>query len=257
MDLYLADAPVPPKTAHDLAEAVKSMGEDVLCNLTISDQDLAPVQEGVKHLVQWADGLREPQSVKLPEYFADEDILGLITAGDHMPFASWHGIIERGAEVLPLLHPLLDDFSLADFDDEPVPGASRYQAAIDGAFIGAAIGDLSSVPHIIGLAALAEDSDWLHEGLVWFPSAFGPAAMESFLDFLRDQTVRWYQRAAVAKGVVWAAGQHPELRDQVVIALVETINNEWADSDLLSALVRPAAATGACRLLLLSDKNIS
>ena len=248
IDLFFADAPVPPRTAQGLAEAVEQVAADVLDKLDVLGRDLALVREGVRRCTEWAETLVEQQSANQPAYFEDEDIRALVTAGDSVTPALWHRIVDRGAEVLPLLHPLLDDLLLADLDDEPIPGASRYLGAIHGAFIAATIGDLTSLPHIIDLAGRAENDEWLHEGLAWFPTALGPASIKSFLDFVRNRSLKWYQRAAVAKGVVWAAGQHPELRDQVAVGLVAALDSDY-DTDLVTALVRPAVATGDERTL--------
>ena len=249
IDLYLTDAPVPAMAAQQLAEAVGQVCDDIIDQLNVPEQDLALIREGVRRCAEWARTCCEQRSAKLPGYLEDGDIRALLTAGDSMDPALWHRMLDRGPEILPLLHSLLDDFHLADLDDEPIPGASRYYAAIHGAFIAAAIGGDSSVPHIIGLADRADDDEWLHEGLAWFPTAFGPDSVEAFLDFVRNGRVRWYQRAAAAKGVVWAAGQHPELRDRVVAGLVEALDGETSNADAVTALIRPAVATGDQRAL--------
>ena len=181
IDLYLTDAPVPAMAAQQLAEAVGQVCDDIIDQLNVPDKDLALILEGVRHCAEWARTCCERRSAKLPGYLEDGDIRALSTGGDSMDPALWHRMLDRGPEILPLLHSLLDDFYLADLDDEPIPGASRYDAAIHGAFIAAAMGDDSSVPHIVRLAGRADDDEWLHEGLAWFPTAFGPDSVEAFL----------------------------------------------------------------------------
>ena len=249
LDLYLTDAPIPAMAAQQLAEAVRQVCDDIIDQLRMPDQDLDLVREGVRRCAEWAGTCSEQRPANLPGYLEDGAIRGLITAGESVDRSLWLRILDRGSEILPVLHPLLDDFHLADVDDEPIPGASRYFGAIHGAFAAAAIGDSFSVPHIITLAGRADDDEWLHEGLAWFPTAFGPESVEAFLDFVRDGTVRWYQRAAAAKGVVWAAGQHPELRDRVVLGLVDALDGETGNADVVTALIRPAVATGDQRAL--------
>ena len=171
-----------------------------------------------------------------------------MAADNRMPPDLWLRLVERWADASPLLHALMDDFHLVDIDDAPAPGVSRYFGAIHAAFIAAAVGDAESVPHIMRVAVQANDDEWLHEGLAWFPTAFGSDSIEAFCDFVSDGSVHWYQRAAAAKGIVWVAGQRPELRDRVVACLAETLLSE-TNVDSVTGLIRPAAATGDERAL--------
>ena len=191
----------------------------------------------------------------LPRHQKDPDIAELMRCSERLSKELVARIVARGGEVVPLLNELMLDAEGLVVEHDFKPKDSGLQMTDDeaegagwapchAAFLAAAIGDLSSLGPLLHVGAADFENEYLHNGFAWFPSAFGPEAVESFLGFVLDRRVYWYHRAQAAKGVVWAAGQHPELRSRVASALAEAIGSGAHDPEMTTWLAVAAARTG-------------
>ena len=180
-----------------------------------------------------------------PAYLLDRDVSALITCGERVPLSLRERIVARGVEVVPLLNALMLDAELYVAEpDEPSAEADRsYWGPAHAACLSATIGDLSSVDPILHVGAVDVGNDFLHLLFAWVPSAFGPQAIERFVGFTLDRSVYWYHRVMVTRGLVWLAGEHPELRPRVSAALLEGIASGEHDAELTTWLCDAALRT--------------
>jgi hypothetical protein len=180
------------------------------------------------------------------EAIKDPDVLALTCTGKKIPSTLWHRIVERGSDVLGPLHDFLAMSDVLMFLDGE--GDERADVALWGFthafFLLATMGDPSSVPYLLKLAAGHNDNEWMAEGLAWVPTAFAPGPFGRFLQFTFDESIRRYPRANCAKGIVWAAGLYPELRPRVTDALAKALNSDLHDGEMATWLARPAVRTG-------------
>ncbi len=246
IDLVLADAPVPRQVAKGWAGLVHSLARPMKLFLAHRGDDSRQSLEGLEKLRHWAESRTEPSTQSLA-FLSDEQVQQLVQAGTRVPESLWRTLVQRGPEVLPSLHDLMRHVALEDAVPTAGPELALYQSGIHAAFICAAIGDPSSVPHILDLAATSASNDeGLQLGLTWFPLAFGPLAVDRFLEFVKDGHAAANCRCDVAKGVVWLAGQFPELRETVATALVEVMD-QLSDTYLTSLMIHPLLTTGDVR----------
>jgi len=196
-----------------------------------------------------ASGAAEP-SRKI-DYREDKGVKGLTECGKEVPADLWQGLVTRGCEVAPLLSALIDEAELfvLEYDQGDDDAESHLWGICHAAFIAAEIGDPASAASLIALGATDDENEWLAEGFAWFPCAFGPETADLFLDFVLDETVSWFPRSSCAKGMVWAAGRFPELREGVASAFAGAIDSQEYDSEMITWLVRPGIRTGDERVV--------
>lgn len=193
-----------------------------------------------------------------PSYLDDADVAALAGCGMNVPAGLVEKLVSAGGEAVPALNSLLHDagrlFTEWEMGNHDVKEA--LWGPVHAAYVAAEIGDPSSAPHILRLADLDDENDWLHEGFLWFPTRFGSDAVPLFLDFVLDERMRWYHRATMASGVVWAAGRHRQLREQVVTSLVEAMDSGRYDAEMTTWLAVAVAATGDERALAAVERAV-
>ncbi|MBM4355451.1 MAG: hypothetical protein FJ109_16965 [Deltaproteobacteria bacterium] len=175
---------------------------------------------------------------------------GLMESGRHVALDVWRGLVERGAEAVPLLNEIMDDVVVL-ISDEGLPGLDAKKAAwgpTRAAFIAASIGDPSSVPFLLKVAAVDDGNEMVAEGMEGFPIRFGQDAVWQFLGFCLDESVGTYPRGLCVKGVVRAGGRWPELKEGIANRLAEAIESEEHDGEMVTWLARAAVHTGHPRV---------
>jgi len=214
------------------------------------------VPEALEHTREAMAGLNEQAGRRVRELHSlieadDEDLAILLNCGREVPTGLPEKLVARGEEVAPGLNQLIElaERTILEYDLELPNATNRVWGFGHAAFVAAQLGHPSSVSPVITLAEVEDENEWLHEGLAWFPTAFGPDHVEKFLAFVMNPEARYYHRASVAKGVVWAAGNFPELRDRVASIFASELDSKRHDFEMTTWLARPGVRTGDERVL--------
>lgn len=124
-------------------------------------------------------------------------------------------------EHVPDLVRLALDRELNAADDNDGDDAAELWGPVNAVLALKQLDVSAHVPQLV--AAFDLDSDWLREETPAMLGKVGGPALEPLRAYLMDQS-RWiFGRAAAGSGLVSIAQQHPELREQAVVALSDAL----------------------------------
>jgi HEAT repeat protein len=162
----------------------------------------------------------------------------LATDGLELEYDVAEAIVRHGEAAVPLLAELLLDEAYLDREWHGAEGWGPVHAL----YCLAELASPLAVPALMRLIGRVPESDFLTEGWIVAVGCVGEAAVEPVLAFIRDAEGDPVLRGATAtRGLLEIGERWPELRQQIVDELAETIEDPSVDNHLRTWMMQSAA----------------